>query len=150
MKILQIHWRYNRYGGGERYFLDLCNALEEIGHKVSVISSYHPANYHIKDRRECFIDGSFGLRSGYKMWSTVRNIVYQEDPDIIHLHETLVFLSPFIIKKLLKLKPAVQTIHTAFFFVLKVQRYCPAVIFVILAWVLSAYLTVAFEKLICG
>jgi glycosyltransferase involved in cell wall biosynthesis len=125
MKILQIHFRYDRFGGGERYFINLCDALEEKGHKVIVVSSHHPDNYHAKDRKEIFIDRSFGLRTGYKMWGSVEHIIKSENPDIIHLHETFFFLSPYIIRKLIKLKPTVQTLHNSIFFCPKHTKILP-------------------------
>jgi glycosyltransferase involved in cell wall biosynthesis len=125
MKILQIHFRYDRFGGGERYFINLCDALEERGHRVIVVSSRHPDNYHAKDRKEIFIDRSFGLRTGYKMWGRVKDIIKNEDPDIIHLHETFYFLSPYIMRKLIKLKPTVQTLHNSIFFCPKYTKILP-------------------------
>jgi glycosyltransferase involved in cell wall biosynthesis len=125
MRILQIHFRYDRFGGGERYFINLCNALEEKGHKVIVVSSRHPDNYHARDRKEIFIDRSFGLRTGYKMWGRVKDIIKTEAPDILHLHETFLFISPFIIRKLIKLKPTVQTLHNSIFFCPKHTKILP-------------------------
>lgn len=125
MKVLHIHHLYRPFGGGERYLLDLCNILEERGHETVIVSSRHDRNYHIERRKEYFIDNSFGLKSGLKMWKVVRNIVCQENPDLIHLHETLVFLSPFIIKRLMRLKPAVQSLHTSFYFCPKGSKILP-------------------------
>ena len=116
MTILQVHFRYDRFGGGERYFFNLCNALEEKGHKVIVVSSRHTDNYHAKERKEIFIDRSFGLRTGYKMWGRVKDIINSEGPDVIHLHETFFFMSPYIIRRLIELKPTVQTLHNSIFF----------------------------------
>ena len=125
MKILQINHLYRPFGGGERYLLDLCNILEESGHGAVIISSRHQENYHIEGRKEYFIDGSFGLKSGLKMWKVARDIVRQENPDLIHFHETLVFLSPFILRRLMRLKPAAQTVHTAFYFCPKASKILP-------------------------
>lgn len=125
MKVLHIHHLYRPFGGGERYLLDLCNILEEKGHRTAIISSRHQKNYHIEGRGEYFIDSSFGLKSGLKMWKVVRDIICQENPDLIHLHETLVFLSPFIIRKLMRFKPTVQTLHTSFYFCPKGSKILP-------------------------
>lgn len=125
MKVLHIHHLYRSFGGGEQYLLDLCNILEEKGHRTVIISSRHQKNYHREGRREYFIDSSFGLKSGLKMWKAVRDIVCQENPDLIHLHETLVFLSPFIIRKLMRFKPTVQTLHTSFYFCPKGSKILP-------------------------
>lgn len=126
MKILQINHLYRPFGGGERYLLDLCNILEESGHGTVIISSRHQENYHIKGRKEYFIDGSFGLKSGLKMWKVVRDILCKENPDLIHFHETLAFLSPFILRRLMRLKPTAQTLHTAFYFCPKTTKILPS------------------------
>ncbi|TVM04333.1 MAG: hypothetical protein CV087_00100 [Candidatus Brocadia sp. WS118] len=125
MKVLHMHHLYRPFGGGERYLLDLCDILEEKGHRTVIVSSKHPANYHRENRKEFFIERSFGLRTGYKMWGVINGIVKQENPDIIHLHETFVFMSPFIIRRLIHLKPTVQTIHTSFFFCPKDTKILP-------------------------
>ena len=125
MKILQIHWRYDNFGGGERYFFDICDALEQQGHKIIVLSSHSSENYHRGgDRKEYFVEKSFGIRSGYKIRGVVENIIHNENPDVIHLHETLFFLSPLIIAKVISHFPTVQTLHTAFFFALKAPKSC--------------------------
>lgn len=122
---MHMHHLYRPFGGGERYLLDLCDILEERGHRTGIVSSKHPANYHRENRKEFFVARSFGLRSGYQMWGVINGIVRQENPDIIHLHETFTFMSPFIIRRLINLKPTVQTIHTSFFFCPKDTKILP-------------------------
>lgn len=146
MKILHFHWRYDRYGGGERYLVDLCSALEEKGHQVVVVSSGSQDNYRSGKRREYFIEGSFGVKSGLKMWGVVRDIICKEDPDVIHFHETLCFLSPYIIMRLARIKPTVQTLHTSFFFARRVPRYCPARRYVITPWEGCVHIPAVFER----
>lgn len=126
MKIVHINHLYRPFGGGERYLLDICNILEEKGHSVVVVSSRHRENYQINGRRkEYFIDGSFGIGSGLRLWKTVRDIIRKENPNLIHIHETLLFLSPFIHGKLMRLKPTVHTLHTAFYFCPKASKILP-------------------------
>jgi len=143
MKVLQIHHLYKPYGGGERYLLDLCGILEETGHDIVVLSSHDPENYHSENRKEYFIDRSFGLRTGFKMKGLIEDIISRENPDLIHLHETFLFLSPLIVQWLINHKPTVQTIHTSFFFVREVPKYYLTAIFVITAWGECAQLRVA-------
>ena len=138
-----MHCRYKPFGGGERYLLDLCGILERTGNDVVVVSSYDPENYHTENRKEYFIDRSFGLRTGFKMKGLIEDIISRENPDLIHLHETLFFLSPLIIQWLINHKPTVQTLHTSFFFVRKVLKYCLMAIFAITAWGECAQLRVA-------
>ena len=86
MKILQIHWLYRNFGGGEKYFFDLCSALEEMGNEVIVVTSKGESQIHVKGRKEYFIDNSFGIRTGLKTLRQIENIIKKENPDIIHLH----------------------------------------------------------------
>ncbi len=124
MKILHINHLYRDFGGGERYLLDLCAEEEAAGHETAVISSIHEDNVRTGKRGEYFIEPSFGRKSGRRMAPLVEDIVSREAPDVIHLHESLVFMSPYIVKRLMRLRPVVQTIHTAFFFARSLQRYC--------------------------
>lgn len=121
MRILQIHWLYKEFGGGESYFFNLCSALEEMGHEVMVLSSRNEPHLHIEGRKEYFIDNSFGLRTTFRARSgpEVDKIIRDESPDVIHLHETTGFISPQIVRKMIKRSPVVQTVHVASFF-------CPA------------------------
>ncbi len=125
MKILHINHKYCDFGGGERYLLDLCEALEGEGQSTAVISSAHEDNKRTGRRAEYFVEPSFGLKSGRRMAPRVEEIVRAEAPDIIHLHETLVFMSPYVTRRLSRYAPIVQTLHTAFFFVPREPRYCP-------------------------
>jgi len=119
MRVLQINHLYRAFGGGERYLFDLCSGLEEKGVEVAVLSSRDRENYaYGKGRREFFIDRSFGLRTGFKSRHGVEKIVNDFNPHLIHFHETLTFLSPLIMRRLVHMKPSVQTLHTAFFFAL--------------------------------
>ncbi len=117
MKILQIHSYYKPYGGAERYLLDLCDILERTGHKIVVISSHDPANCHRENRKEYFMDRSYGLRTGFRVKGLIKDIINKENPALIHLHETFLFISPLVIKWLIGNRPIVQTLHDSFFFV---------------------------------
>lgn len=116
MKVLHVHWRYDGFGGGEVYLRDLCDAMAQEGHATSVLSSRQLNRTVAADTRIDLIDGSFGIASGLRMRKRVREIVAARKPDVIHLHETLGFLSPLIVKDLRSQVPVVQTLHTAFFF----------------------------------
>lgn len=140
MKIMHFHWRYGEYGGGEQYLNDLCTGLESFGHQVVVVTASDQINYPCPPQRQVYyIGGSFGLKSGLRMWNRVREILNYEDPDVIHLHETLCFLSPLIINRLMRMKPVVQTLHTAFFFARLVLRFYLPRPYAIILWESSAY-----------
>jgi len=120
MKILHINDKYCDLGGTEKYLLDICNALEKMGNQIITISSSAEKEHiSVQGRKEYFVKPSYGLRSGLKMWRTYRNILEQENPDIIHLHNTHYFVSPLIIKKLSSLKPTVKFAHDA-------RLFCPS------------------------
>ena len=119
MKILHINANYCHLGGAEKYLLDICNALEEIGHKIVIISSSEGEHISVQGRNEYFVKPSYGLRSGLHMWHTYRDIIEKENPDIIHLHNTHYFVSPLIIKRLSAVKPTVKFAHDA-------RLFCPS------------------------
>jgi len=119
MKILHINDNYCNLGGAEKYLLDICKALEEMGNQIIIISSSEREHISVQGRREYFVKPSQGLRSGLRIWSTYRDIVKREKPDIIHLHNTHnahYFISPLVIKRLCSLKPIVKFVHDARFF----------------------------------
>jgi glycosyltransferase involved in cell wall biosynthesis len=150
MNVLQIHPYYRPYGGAERYFFDLCGILEEAGHDIVILSSHDPENYHAENRKEYFIDRSFGLRTGFRVKRLIEDIVIRENPDLIHLHETFFFISPLIIQWLISYKPIVQTLHDSFFFVPRLQRYCLTALFVSIVWARFVTSKVVCRRLICA
>lgn len=119
MRVLHVHWRYDGFGGGEIYLRDLCDALDARGHTAAVLSSRELNGSVGPDRRLDLIDGSFGIASGMRMRKRVREAVAARKPDVIHLHETMGFMSPLIVHDFKRRFPVVQTLHTAFYF-------CPA------------------------
>lgn len=127
MNILQVNWRYDGFGGAETYLQYLCSSLEELGHSVSVISSRRLNPTLEANAKLELIESSFGFVSGCRRLAQVEKIVAEKKPDVIHLHETIGFLSPLIVRRLLKERPVVQTLHTAFFFAQAVRKFCPMV-----------------------
>lgn len=118
LKILQINEYHCNFGGAETYLLDLCKTLEEMGHEIVIISSREHAPIHVPGRKEYFFENSYGLRSTLKLKGIFEEIIKKEDPDIIHLHNTQYFISPIIVKYLLKVKPVVKTVHDT-------RLFCP-------------------------
>lgn len=116
MKILHINDTYRFLGGAEKYLLDTCNALEELGHSIVIISSSEREHITVPARKEYFVRPSYGLRSALKIWDSYKEIIEKEDPDAIHLHNTHYFVSPLIIRRLCKLLPVVKFVHDARFF----------------------------------
>lgn len=119
MKIIHINEYYRDLGGAERYLFDICNALEEAGHEIVIISSSEKTSIRIQGRKEYFVNQSYGLRSSLKVKGLFEEIIKKENADVIHLHNTQYFISPFIIRYLLKMKPLVKTIHDT-------RLFCPS------------------------
>lgn len=117
MKIVHINEYYGDFGGTEKYLLSICKALEEMGHEIIIISSEKEA-IHVPGRKEYFVKGSYGLRSSLKIKGLFKEILEKENPDMVHLHNTQFFLSPLILKYLLRTKPVVKTVHD-------VRLFCP-------------------------
>ncbi len=119
VKIVHINEYYNGFGGTEKYLLSICKALEEMGHEIIIISSSEKEAIHVPGRKEYFVKCSYGLRSSLKIKGLFKEIVKKENPDIIHLHNTQFFLSPLILKYLLRAKPVVKTVHD-------IRLFCPS------------------------
>jgi len=120
MKIMQINDFYYPLGGAEIYFLDICKALEELGHEVIVVSSFNQPKISYR-KKEYFLSSSRGIKSIFKIskiWEVLKKIIKKNNPDIIHIHNIYYFLNPFLLQKLFFIKPTVKTIHD-------VRLFCP-------------------------
>lgn len=111
MKILHINDNYRNLGGAERYLFDICKALEERGHQIVIISSIKNRHLKFPGRKEYFIQESAGIRSGLRTKDAIKKIVLEEEPHIVHLHNTSYFLSPMIVQMLNKLRPTIKFCH---------------------------------------
>lgn len=111
MKIMQVNNIYYPLGGSERYFLDLCQALEELGHKVVVVSSLTSSHLHFSHRKEYFLPSARTLGRTDKAWKQWKTLIQKEKPDLIYVHNTYHFLSPFILYKMCQLRPVIRFIH---------------------------------------
>jgi glycosyltransferase involved in cell wall biosynthesis len=118
MKILIVHNSYQRPGGEDVVFEQESRLLERTGHTVI---AYRRSNWEV--------DAYSGL-------SLVRNTIWSQDtrkefvgllerekPDLVHVHNTFVMVSPSIFSACREAKvPVVQTLHNY-------RLYCPAAIF---------------------
>lgn len=118
MKILHINEYYRYFGGTEKYLFNICKSLEELGHEVVIVSSSEKESIHIPGRKEYFVKGTYGLRSGLEIKGLYEELINKENPDIVHLHNTQFFLSPLILKYLLRAKPVVKIVHD-------IRLFCP-------------------------
>lgn len=119
MKILHINDLYREFGGAERYLLNVCTALEDLGHTIVVISSSEGRKIHYPGRREYFLQPSWGIRSGLRLLNAYKDIIRKEDPDLIYIHNTHYFVSPLIIRAIHRMKPTVRFVHD-------VRLICPS------------------------
>jgi glycosyltransferase involved in cell wall biosynthesis len=112
MKILHAHYRYDPYGGGERYLHDLCAAQMQAGHTVSILTDAKMCGGSLYGEPIYGVEASLGLRSGLRAQKRVLEIVDAVAPDIVHLHYTYWFLSPLIVQALHARRPVLKTVHS--------------------------------------
>ncbi len=90
-----------------------------MGNEIIIISSSEKEAIHVPGRKEYFVKCSYGLKSSLKIKGLFKEILKKENPDIVHLHNTQYFLSPFILNYLLKVIPIVKTVHD-------IRLFCPS------------------------
>jgi glycosyltransferase involved in cell wall biosynthesis len=113
MKILQVHWRYDAFGGGETYLEQLVRLLESSGHTVSVMSGLarsDPARI-AAGSKHTLITESGGIRSALREIKGVMEQIEDIAPDVVHLHHTGGLLSPYIVQAINQRYPTVKTVH---------------------------------------
>ena len=110
MKILAVHNSYQQPGGEDRVFSQECNLLRRAGHQLI---SYERSNREIS-----------GLSSLGKalvlpktLWASdtrreFLSVLRREKPDVVHVHNTFVVISPSIYSACREAGvPVVQTLH---------------------------------------
>jgi glycosyltransferase involved in cell wall biosynthesis len=118
MKILVVHNSYQQPGGEDIVFEQECQLLESSGHAVITYcrSNWEVPNYSGLRRIELM---------GKAIWSRdVRQqftkLLDQERPDLVHVHNTFVMMSPSIFSACREANvPVVQTLHNY-------RLFCPA------------------------
>jgi len=111
MKILVIHNHYREPGGEDAVVEAEVKMLKDRGHKVIV---YIRSNKEIEDmsffRRLVFIfRDSIWNKDSYQ---AIKNIIEKENPDIAHLHNVFLMMSPSVYVALREHGvPMIQTIH---------------------------------------
>jgi glycosyltransferase involved in cell wall biosynthesis len=121
MKILLAHNSYQQPGGEDVVFEQECQLLERAGHTVI---AYRRSNWEIA--------AYSGLRQlelvGKAVWATdtqqqFARLLDREKPDLVHVHNTFVMLSPSIFSACREAElPVVQTLHNY-------RLSCPAATF---------------------
>jgi glycosyltransferase involved in cell wall biosynthesis len=118
MKILLVHNSYQQPGGEDVVFEQERRLLERTGNTVIT---------YCRSNRE--VDAYSGLRrlelAGRAIWAMdtrqqFTRLLDQEKPELVHVHNTLVMVSPSIFSACREAKvPVVQTLHNY-------RLYCPA------------------------
>ncbi|MFQ5636736.1 MAG: glycosyltransferase [bacterium] len=129
MKILMVDKYFFIKGGAERYYFELKDILELMGHQVIPFSMQHPENEstpyseHFVDQIEFVLDSTiqralaFPKIAGRMFYSfhaknRLEKLLDLEKPDIAHLHMIDHQLSPSILHSLKKAGiPVIQTVH---------------------------------------
>ncbi|MCB1852721.1 MAG: glycosyltransferase family 4 protein [Gammaproteobacteria bacterium] len=112
MRILQVHWRYDAFGGGEVYLEHLTTLLESAGHSVYLMTGATRSDHkQLIGRNYLLIDESGGIRSGVRELTKVLQQIKRVAPDVVHFHHTGGLLSPFIVQAIQQRFPTIKTIH---------------------------------------
>lgn len=121
MKILLVHNTYQQPGGEDAVFEQERNMLEQGGHQVV---TYCRSNWDV--------DGYTGIRrlslAKQTVWASdsrreCSRLLEREKPDVVHVHNTFVMISPSIYSACYEAKvPVVQTLHNY-------RLLCPAATF---------------------
>jgi glycosyltransferase involved in cell wall biosynthesis len=121
VKIVLVHNTYQQPGGEDVIFEQECEMLRKAGHQVL---TYCRSNWEVDEYR--------GIRrvmlAQRAVWATEsRNdfvrLLKQEKPDLVHVHNTFVMISPSIYSACAEARvPVVQTLHNY-------RLLCPAATF---------------------
>ena len=124
MKILQINKFLYPKGGAETYLFNLSQLLKKNGHQVLYFSQKNPKNietaqadYFLTDINLEKFSFSSLWRLGRIFWSfsashKIKQLIKQESPDIIHLHNIYHQISPSILPAIKSFGlPVIMTVH---------------------------------------
>lgn len=109
MKILHIHDRIGRYGGGEVYLSRLTEGLRLLGHDNRVLFLTTTGSEKSADREWSVLRKPHGLLSGIRIGREIEYLIDRERPDLVHLHT---LFSPFALSLIRKKRPVVFTLHS--------------------------------------
>lgn len=122
MKVLQVNDHCVPMGGAERYMLDVCAALEGMGHQVVLLSHPPAEGGSLPPWRVHFVEASDEVGRGLRALREVIRVVREEDPDVVHLHNVWrfpnPFVSPLVVSAIGWLRPTVRFVHD-------VRSLCP-------------------------
>lgn len=110
MKMLIIHNSYQQPGGEDVVFAQECQLLESHGHRVL---TYQRSNHEM----EAMSRMQRLAQAKNIIWSEsskqqVRELLRREQPDLVHVHNTFMMVSPSIYQVCQEMRvPVIQTLH---------------------------------------
>jgi glycosyltransferase involved in cell wall biosynthesis len=126
MKILLINKFFYLRGGAEASFFETAKILEERGHSVSFFSMEHPDNLNSQyskyfvsevdfENSDTIVERFKGIRRIIYSWESrkkLKELLQNELPDLVHLHNIHHHISPSILHTLKEFNlPVVFTLH---------------------------------------
>jgi len=126
MKILLVNKFHFIKGGSERYYFDLAENLKAHGHEVIFFAMKHEKNIPCEQEKyftdfvqtEKITFNLAGLKSVFKLWwnfeaaKKINQLIQDEKPNLVHLHNISHQISPSILRVIKKYKlPTVMTMH---------------------------------------
>jgi glycosyltransferase involved in cell wall biosynthesis len=112
MKILGVHNYYGNYGisGESKVFESEMDILESNGHSVKkyTCTNYDVYKYSLFRRLNTYASSNWN----YESYSRIKKILESYHPDIMHVHNTWLLLTPSILQAAYELNiPSVITLH---------------------------------------
>jgi glycosyltransferase involved in cell wall biosynthesis len=110
VKVLLVHNSYQQPGGEDIVFEQEAQMLKNAGHQVVL---YKRSNWEVQQSRGL---QKIGL-AGHTLWSSearrdVQRLLSEEKPEVVHVHNTFMMISPSIYSACYEAKvPVVQTLH---------------------------------------
>jgi glycosyltransferase involved in cell wall biosynthesis len=118
MKLLHLCDHYRPLGGAEKLLFDTLSLLEESGITNVIVMNGYPENRYSGRRKEYIVKGLDAqpltsnfityLYAGWRAKKRLREIIKNEKPDLIHVHN---IQNPFVIHEALKETPVVRAVH---------------------------------------
>jgi glycosyltransferase involved in cell wall biosynthesis len=109
VKILHIHDRIGRFGGGEIYLSGLKEGLTRLGHRSLVLYLTPTGSERPMEGDVTVFRKPHGLLSGIKTGQEIEALIDRERPDVVHLHT---LFSPVALSRLCKKRPVIFTLHS--------------------------------------
>ena len=107
MKVLQVHNFYQEAGGEDYVFAAECELLRSKGHRVR---QYSVSNHDLE--KMSGIDIAVRTLWNTKTFNEIRGLLQEEQPDIVHCHNTFPLISPAVYYAAHAAGvPVVQTLH---------------------------------------